>query len=214
MASEPRKGLPSFWCTGIAKALSGEQPCNLSVWLSGHFDLETLVRDDQGALATWKANHSAQLNSLIVELAAGGWTVRKEQFFRIKGTAAVISGKADAVTQAEGKRPTIWDVKSGRPRDSDVTQVLIEMALIPLAWGAPHMQFNGVVVYPTHRVTLKPEDAQALKPRLFEKLREMGRAERPAASPSRDSCRWCDVSEADCTERFASDKPDAETLEF
>lgn len=214
MASAPRKGLPTFWATTLAKALSGEQPCPLVTWLSGHYDLEKRVRDDQGNLATWKANHSAQLEALVQELRAAGWGIEKEKYGRVKGQAAILSWKTDVLTRAADRRPTIWDVKSGRPRDSDVTQVLIEMVMIPIAWEAPTMQFNGVVVYPTHRVELKPSDAQALKPRLFAKMKELASPTRPVAAPSRDACRYCDVTEEDCPERFRLDTPDAETMEF
>lgn len=213
MGSEPRKGLPIFSVTALAKALSGDQPCNLATWLTGHYDLEKRIRDDQGSLATWKANHSAALDALTMELTAAGWKVSKEQWLRVNGKAAVLRGKADAVTQAPDRRPTIWDIKTGRPRDSDITQVLIEMVLVPLAWEAPEMQFAGVVVYSTHRVALKPSEAEALKPRLFAKVKELAQTFRPAASPARDSCRFCDVSEADCAERF-QEQADAVTSEF
>lgn len=214
MPSERRNGLPSFWATSIAKVLVGEQPCLLAPWLAGHFELEKRIRDDQGSLTRWRADHTAQLNALAERCAAEGWNCRKEQFFRVKGQTAVLSGKADLVTQAPERRPTIWDVKSGTPRESDSAQVLIEMVMVPLAWHAPGMQFAGKVVYPTHTVDLTPADAAALKPRLFEILRKLGSLTRPAAAPSRDACRFCDVSEIDCTERFQVDAPDVETAEF
>lgn len=213
MPSEPRKGLPSFWCTGIAKALSGEQPCPLTLWLSGHTVLEKRIRDDQGTLAAWKANHSAMLATLVERLQREGWKVKKEAFFRVAGQTAILAGKADAVTQAPDRRPKVWDTKSGQPSDSDVTQVLIEMVMLPLAWGSPEMLFDGAVVYDSHTVELKPSDAERIKPQVFAKLREMARAERPAAAPSRDACRFCDCTKDDCAERFV-EAPDATTLEF
>lgn len=214
MGSEERKGLPSFWVTSIAKSLSGDQPCALSVWMGGHYDLEKRVRDDQGTLARWKAEHSAQLESLVSELQRADWNVRKESYFRVKGHTAIIAGKADVVTQGKERRPKIWDVKSGRPRDSDVTQVLIEMVIIPMAWESPSMLFDGCVVYPTHRVELKPAQAQELKPRIFAKLKELATMPKPLPTPGRDACRFCDLSDEDCAERFRVDAPDAETLEF
>lgn len=214
MASERRSGLPTFWSTTLAKALVGDQPCQLAAWLTGHYQLEKRPRTDQANLSKWKMEHTAQLNALVESCKAEGWTtVRKEQFFKVSGQVAACSGKADLVTQAEGRRPTIWDIKSGTPRESDTVQVLIEMVMIPRSWNAPYMQFDGIVVYPDHRVTLKPEQAAAFAPRLFAKLKELGNPQRPAASPGRDACRFCDVSEADCPERFR-EQPDAETTEF
>lgn len=215
MASEPRKGLPSFWSTTLAKVLVGDQPCNLSAWLSGHFDLEKRDRDDQSNLTKWKVEHTALLEALANNCLADGWTIRKEQFFRVKGQTAILSGKADLVTQGrQDRRPTIWDCKSGKPRESDTAQVLIEMVMMPLAWRAPGMQFDGAVYYADGTtIWLTPADVKAFKPRLFAKLRELGRTERPAAAPSRDACRFCDVSEIDCPDRFKG-QPDAETTEF
>src|SRR5262245_13880118 len=114
---------PEFWTTTIAKALSGDQPCLLSAWMSGHYRLEKRPRDDQASLSVWKTDHTAQLNEYAKALRTAGWRVGVEKFFRVTGTNAILSGKADIVAEQQGKRSIIVDAKSGKPRDSDVIQV-------------------------------------------------------------------------------------------
>ena len=202
---EPRSGLPSFWSTTLAKVLVGDQPCLLQPWLNGRFKFE---EKQKGDMASWKADHSAMLQERVTSYKNAGFKCDVERFFRVTGTYAVLSGKADLVIRdAESDRPkirpTIIDVKSGKPRDSDTAQVLIEMVMIPLAWKVPGMQFDGEVHYANDpMVKLKSTQAETIKPKLFALLKQLGTMERPTPSPSRDACRYCAVPDAECGQRF------------
>ena len=205
--------LATFWCTTLAKVLAGDQPCYLSAWLSGRMKFPK--RGDQGSLATWRANHTEQLRAAVDRFRGDGWTCKVEQFFRVPGQSAILSGKVDLILQQTDKRPRIVDVKSGIRRDSDVTQVLIEMVMIPLAWQSPSMIFDGEVVYQDGSVLIKSSDAEALKPKVFKMLKWLGTVERPSASPSESACRFCDVPESECHERWTEDRaPGVLTSEF
>ncbi len=206
--------LPNFWCTHIAKVLAGEQPCYLQAWLSGRMKFEK--RGDQGALAKWKADHTEQLRQAVGSYEYAGWKCQTEQFFRVTGQHAILSGKADLILQRADSRPLIVDVKSGKPRDSDITQVLIEMVMIPLAWKAPTMRFDGIVQYGTHKVDLTAGQADALRPKVFQILKHLGTCERPSASPGEQVCRFCEVSDEECKDRWSAEKdPEpAMTVEF
>jgi hypothetical protein len=210
---EPRTGLPNFWCTHIAKALVGEQPCMLQPWLAGRF---VLPRTSSSSITEWKAAHSALLQTVIKERSDQGWRCKVEQFFRVTGQHGVVSGKVDLILQQKDKRPRIVDAKSGRPKDSDVTQVLIEMCLVPLAWSAPTMQFEGEVVYASGGgIVLEPREAESIKPRLFALVRQLATMERPNPSPSRDACLFCDVPDSECPDRWRDDMETvAQTAEF
>lgn len=214
MPTTKRDGLPSFWSTHLAKVLVGDQPCQLAAWLPAHYKIEKRPREDEGSLVTWKANHSAQLRETVERFEELGWKCSVERFFRVTGKAAILSGKADLIAQQTNKRPLIVDVKSGNPRDSDAAQVMVEMCMIPLAWNSPGMIFDGQVIYPTHSVNLTPAQAAEFKPRLFAVLKKLGTMGRPQASPSQGSCRFCDISEADCPDRVSSDTEPAVTTEF
>lgn len=206
MASVPRDGLPEFWCTKIAKVLVGDQPCLLEPWLSGHYKLEKRKRDDSGFLVKWKADHSALLQETTRLRAADGWDCRVESFFKVKGQTAILTGKTDLILQKANFRPCIVDVKTGTPKDSDTAQVLIEMIAIPMAWESPSMIFNGEVVYVDHTVKLTPDQAEAIKPKVFALLKHLGMARRPDASPSQGACRFCDVTDAECQQRWKDEK--------
>ncbi len=199
--STPRQGLPTFWSTHIAKVLVGDQPCLLAPWLSGHFTLEKRRRD-QTSLVKWKADHTALLEKTTAQFRADGWKCSVESFFKVVGQTAILSGKADLILQAPDRRPRIADTKSGTPRESDLAQVMIEMVAIPLAWNSPSMIFEGEVVYPDHTVRITPAQAEEMKPRIFAVLRQLGKTDRPVASPSESTCRFCDVPDELCGDRW------------
>ena len=213
MPTTKRDGLPAFWTTHIAKVLVGEQPCYLAPWLSGHYKLEKSTRD-QGSMALWKANHTELLNKVIEKYRADGWKCSVEKFFRVTGQTAVISGKADLIAQQTDHRPVIVDAKSGAEKESDAAQVMIEMILIPLAWNAPAMIFDGIVDYGTYQVKVTPGQAAEMKPKLFALLKKLATMERPAASPSESACRFCEVPESKCPDRWKDDMAPAATEEF
>lgn len=206
MPTKPRDGLPEFWTTTIAKALSGDQPCLLSPWLSGHMRLEKRPREDAASLAKWKTDHTAALNDYVTRLKAQGWKCSVERYFRVEGASAILAGKADVVAQQADKRPLIVDVKTGQPRDSDLIQVMIEIVMIPIAWNSPSMLFEGEVVYRDHTVKITNAQAQEMKPKIVTLLKQLALTRRPDAAPGLAACRWCDVSEKDCPDRFNAER--------
>ncbi len=202
---EKKPGLPDFYATGLAKALVGDQPCLFEPWMKGHYTFDKASRSSN--LAQWKLDHTAQLHAEVERLKGDGWKTTVEKYFRLTGQTAIIVGKPDVIAQAENKRPKIVDVKSGKPRDSDVAQVLIYMVVIPMVWKAPHMIFEGEVVYSggglTHRVKIDAREADAMRARLFPLVRRLAVNEvAPDPAPGESNCRFCDVTKADCPTRF------------
>lgn len=208
--------LPEFWASHVAKVIVGEQPCLLSVWARPHLGFEKPMEtpERQAGLTLWKQTHTEMLDQTAGLIEELGWKVRKEVFFRIAGSTASVAGKVDLTAQKDKERPLIIDTKGGEPRESDVAQVLTYMCLLPLAWNAPTMLFNGRVVYRNHpAVDLTPKHAADFKPGLMKLLKRLGSTEQPQAYPSRDSCRWCEVPELICPDRYV-EVPDAVTEEF
>jgi hypothetical protein len=206
----PKKGLPSFWSSAIAKVLVGENPCLLQPWLQSRFDGPKTVNSN---MAGWKADHSAKLQFVAEQYRRNGWKVDVERFFRVTGQFAILSGKADIICQKHDERPLIIDVKTGQPRDSDVAQVALEMLMIPMAWKTD-MTFSGLVVYGDQGVDVTARQAAELKPKLFKLLRDLGTMERPVPAPGKDSCRFCDIPDADCGVRWKDEQTEAATVEF
>jgi hypothetical protein len=171
-------------------------------------------REQRGALAVWKAKHTELLHGIVTRLKGEGWSVDVERYWRVTGTTAIIAGKADCICQAKARRPLIVDAKGGEPRDSDVAQVLIEMVMVPLAWDRPTMVFDGLVLYEDHPpVAVTPAQADVFRPRVMATLRQLGSPERPDARPGRDSCRFCDVPDSECSVRYTEEST-AHTSEF
>ena len=202
----PRDGLPSFFATGLAKALVGEQPCLLAPWVFAHLQIEKRPRDGS-SLAQWKMNHTDRLHREVDRLKADGWTCTIERFFRLTGQTAILSGKPDIVAQKAECRPRIVDIKTGQERESDTAQVLCYMYALPIVWRAPYMQFEGQVVYPGHTVTIHPTAVDDFKSKLFALLKRLASQDRPEASPSVGSCRFCEVPESECSERITDAAP-------
>lgn len=212
--SKPREGVPEFWVTSLAKALSGDMPCHLSPWLSAHYKLKKRKKsdEDEAKLATWKADHSALLTSYTDKMRVEGFRCTVEQYFKVQGVLANVAGKCDLIIQKQDVRPCIVDTKTGEGRDSDLLQVMIEMILIPMAWGK-NMIFSGRVVYVDRVVEISANQAEELKPKLFALIKKLAAKERPAASPGVSACRWCDVASFDCAERV-EEAPAGSTQEF
>ena len=212
MPTTARPGLPEFWVTGLARVLMGDQPCRLEAWAKAHFKLPKKV--ESPAMANWKATHTELLRDEIARLKAEGWKVRVEQFFRLQGQTAILSGKPDVIAQQDGKRPKIVDTKGGDPRESDICQVMIYWIVIPLVWDAPGMTFEGEVVYRTHRVPITAQEIAPMRPKVFALLRDLA-ATKPEPNPSEGACRFCDVPEDICSSRYTgTSQVDVSTSEF
>lgn len=201
MAPTPRKGLPETWVTHAAKYLVGEQPCLLRVWLPSRFKFDKVPGDEE-ALASWKVRHTELMRATIAKYQAEGWKCSVERYVKVPGATAVLAGKADLITQKSNCRPTIRDCKGGKPEDSDVVQVQVYQIAVPLAWHSPGMQFDGTVIYNTHDVPVSHASAMELKPKLFALLRRIGSPERPEATPSEGSCKFCPVPKSECPDRI------------
>lgn len=208
-----KDGLPSFWITHIAKALVGDTVCLLQPYLLGHYKVEK--RPNSFDSATWRANHTELLNLTLDRLTTQGWTSKVEgaNFFRVVGTAAIVSGKPDAVAR-KGAAIKVIDTKTGAPSESHVAQVALYCLLLPIAWNRPDLQINGEVVYATHTVPVFWERAQELKGKAFGMIKRLASEDRPVASPSESSCRFCDISKTDCPDRVDEAAPDIHTSEW
>lgn len=213
---EKRAGLPSFHATTVAKLLVGDQPCYLEAWAKGHLKYEKRPREDNGSLTKWKADHTAALDVCRQSLTQSGWKLQVEQFYRLTGQSAILTGKPDVICQREGLRPVVGDVKTGEKRDSDTAQVQIYQVTIPLAWKSPDMMFDGEVFYSRtgESVPLKWAEAEAIRPRIFALLRKLGTMEQPDPSPSEHSCRYCEIPESICSARWKEDTPDVLVSEW
>lgn len=209
-------GMPSFWVTSIAKALSGDQPCMRPLWLFSR-GAEKRPDDDPGKMAKWRADHSALIQKAVAVAKQQGWSAKVEQWIQVTGTHAVIKGKVDLIAQKAICRPRVVDCKGGEPRDTDVTQVLLYQRLVPLSWKSPTMQFDGAVWYgetvpPTRTTAAQADD---LWPKAAALVKRLALQETvPDALPSQSACRFCAVRDVDCPERWKGEDEGGTSADF
>jgi hypothetical protein len=172
--------------------------------------------EEKARMQSWKAEHTTQLSELAKRATSRGWKVDVERYFRVEGKTAIVAGKADLICtepKEADKRPLIVDAKTGKPRDSDVAQVMIEIILIPMAWSKD-IKFDGVVDYAHDPVVkIQHHEAMALKPKLMKLISDLGTLPRPEPTPGRDACQFCPVPESECSARYQAE-PAAKTEEF
>ena len=158
MATGVSRPDPWIWVTWLSRLLVGEHSCEWAAWFKARYTQYDRIPVD---FTKWEIAHTAKLNELRDRLLAKGQTVYTEgqnQFrLRDRATGATLSGKPDLVGISEG-RGTVYDVKTGQHRSSDIAQVMIYM------WGLPRgiplfkgMTLEGMVVYQDHEVPVHPD---------------------------------------------------------
>ena len=201
------------WVTWLSRLLVGDASCEWASWFKAHHSGYAKASRDF-SLSTWKMHHTRLLNDVRDKLEADGHTVTTERanWFRLQGgSGALVSGQADLIAIAPDGQVTVYDVKTGAQRDSDVAQVMIYMYALPLVaasdWEGKSL--DGRLVY--RDGTEKYIPASAIDSDFREGLHDLIRrvvSEEPARRvPSPPECSWCDLTELDCPERIHSDRP-------
>lgn len=215
MATTKRSGPPEVWPSGIAGLLAGDRSCVLQAWLPAHFRIDK--KPSTFDLGAWKVEHTDLVNRTVAKLKALDYacTVEDQNRFRLAGKSCVLVGKPDIVARHKNGLVRVVDAKTGVPMDSHGIQVAIYMLALPLVWERPTLVMEGQVAYRDHIVNITASEVQPIREKLFALLRQLGSSERPPAVPSEKGCAWCDVTVADCQQRFSEGKAvDVLTSEF
>ena len=155
--------------------------------------------------AEWMLNHTALLNKRKANWKHGGFDVNIEgqNSFELHGRSATLAGQPDLITQRDGQA-VIVDVKTGQDSASHVVQVMIYLYAIPRALERYRtLKLRGQATYLDHTVRIPAEavDDQFIQ-NLGALIRRLAADKPPARVPSRQECRFCDISAADCPERI------------
>lgn len=214
MPTMARKGLPEVWPSGVASLLVGESSCAYAPWFKAHF-MRFDKMPNSFDFAAWKVEHTALLNITVKRLEKDGWTckVEDQNRFRLTGTTCVLVGKPDIVARKD-KKIRVVDCKTGQQNDAHGVQVAIYQVALPLAWERPNLYVEGEVAYKGASTFIEPQEAQAMKARIFAVLRQMGSSERPSATPSEKGCQYCEITEGDCPDRYKDRLEQILTSEF
>ena len=114
----------------------------------------------------------------------------------------------------KGRKGLIVDAKTGKPRASDIAQVMLYMYAVPRALSrCQDMTFHGKVVYRDHEVDIP---ARAVDDDFVERatdlIRRLASQTEARRVPSAQECRWCEVQ--DCPERVQAELQEAATDDF
>ena len=127
------------WVTWLSRLLVGDASCEWTSWFKAHHGGHPRAGRDF-SLSTWNMHHTRLLNYVREKFEADGHTVTTERayWFRLQGgSGALVSGQADLIAVAPDGQVTVYDVKTGAQRDSDVAQVMICMYALPLVADSP-----------------------------------------------------------------------------
>ena len=125
---------PYIWVTWLSKLLAGENSCEWAAWFKAHYT-EYVKTHSTFDAAAWQLDHTALLAKVRDQLEIEGKTVfiESQNHFRMKGSSGtVLGGRPDLVAVSSGSG-TIYDVKTGQPRESDRVQVALDV-LVDRVW--------------------------------------------------------------------------------
>ena len=198
----PRK-TPYICATWLPRLLTSENSCEWAIWFKAHHQDWTKVPSDFNQ-AQWILNHTALLNKRKAEWELSHYSVAIEgqNSFQLRGRSATLSGKPDLITQRHGQA-VIVDVKTGQDSPSHVVQVMIYLYAIPRALEQyQNLKLRGQATYLDHMVRIPAEavDDQFIQ-NLGALIRRLAADKAPVRVPSRQECRFCDISAPDCPER-------------
>ena len=214
-----RREHPYIWATCPPRLLTGENSCEWAVWYKAHHQNWDRVPSDFGQ-AEWMLNHTALLNKRRADWEIGGYSIEIEgqNSFQLRGRSATLAGKPDLITQREdGSEAVIIDAKTGQESASHIVQVMIYLYAIPRALEQHRdLRLSGQVTYTDHTVRIP---ADAVDDQFIQNLGTLIRrlaAERPATRvPSRQECRFCDITAADCPGRVHDEpRPENRNTEY
>ena len=206
--TKARDGL-YVWVTWLSKLMSGEVQCHWGAWFKTHYT-GYRTQPINAQLASWTVEHNQYLAELINKRKALGEITYKEDQnkFRVRRTSGlVIAGKPDLVTYNKTTgQYTVYDVKTGNQRQSDIIQVMLYCYCLPYA--SPIYKgkiLDGCVVYKMDKVEVPSkmvDDAFTKKAVYFLNMIESPNA--PDKCPSSIECEYCDLSSDACPEKILS----------
>ncbi len=199
------------WVTWLSRLLVGDASCEWASWFKAHHSGYAKAGRDF-SLSTWKMHHTRLLNDVRDRLEADGHTVSTERanWFKLQGgSGAMVAGQVDLVAVASDRQVTVYDVKTGVQRDSDVAQVMIYMYALPLAADSSCKgeSPDGCLVYSDGTEIYIPASAidDDFREGLHDLIRRVVSDEPARRVPSPSECNWCDLTDLDCPERVYSD---------
>ncbi|MGI2335857.1 MAG: PD-(D/E)XK nuclease family protein [Dehalogenimonas sp.] len=212
-----KRSKPYVWISWLAKLMAGEVQCHWSAWFRTHYTEYPKAPSDFKQ-AAWMVAHNQGLDELCGRQIGTAAMFKEEQNqFKVNRKGGLtVSGKPDLITLDEQGVVTVYDVKTGTPRHSDIIQVMLYMLLLP--YGSPLYRgksLKGCVVYQNAESSGIPSSAidTEFQGRVTYFLDLLSAEKPPGRSPSHAECRYCELTSTDCPDRLigsGADSPDTE----
>jgi hypothetical protein len=194
------------WVTWLSRLMGGDVRCQWAPWFKTHYTGYIQVPSDF-QLAVWTVEHTQLLDELSKERSALGEGIYRENQNEFKGrrpSGLVIAGRPDLITVDQGDHCTVYDVKTGKPRQSDIIQVMLYMMFLPYASPLYEgKELSGCVVYKDGSKSDIPHKTinDAFQKNVTYFLDILESADAPARTPHPTECHFCDITNADCPDR-------------
>jgi hypothetical protein len=198
------------WVTWLSRLMAGDVQCHWAPWFRSHY-MDYVKAPSDFQLATWTVEHNQYLDELCKECSTKTLSFFKENqnSFTVRRGGMTIGGKPDLIVLEKDNTYTIYDVKTGQPRASDVIQVMLYMSFLPYSTSGRYKgkTINGYVVYKEGPRTAIP--AQSIDASFFENITHflniLDATKEPSRVPSYIECQYCDITVEDCNQRVESD---------
>jgi hypothetical protein len=190
--------------------LLGKRVCTYGPWFKTHHKGLPPPKPDY-TLPVRLSEHAERVFKLADTIRGARYslTLENENAFRVRrANGLTLGGRPDLVCwNAEGEY-TVYDVKTGAKKDSDIIQVMLYMALLPYSSRFKGKTFAGSIVSNEGGYVNIPATAvdDAFRKRIGQVLDVLGSPAAPEKRPSKAECRFCDVTAADCTERSTTER--------
>lgn len=210
MGYSPRSGQYCY-VTWLSPYLSGDRHCLMHLHQKVNFKTPKSSVD----FSDWVEEHTRLVNESLYAWQEGGGTVsvEDENYFKIQSkTGVCLNGKCDVVVGED--RPgvdtgLVIDVKTGKKKAKDRTQVMLYMSLLSAISDIPHISKTpaGVVQYKDgSTLEIAPEEITAQFKEQVRHLLELASGPLPEATPTFQECRFCDLKD-DCPSAISTEPP-------
>lgn len=204
-----------IWVTWLTGLISGDKQCEYASWFKAHHQYDKKPSDFN--LTVWNIKHNQLVHKCRDELEEKDYTVTLEDqnpFKLVLPEGITISGKPDIIAiekmfaehEADETHSVylIADCKTGRPKNSDLVQVMLYMIFIPECIEKyKDVRFDGEVVYTNDKVPISQTEIDSdLKKVVWDLIKRVGDDKPCRKVPSYSECRWCDISKENCPERI------------
>jgi len=195
---------PYIWATWITRLMAGEVHCEWAAWFKAHHMYDKLPSAFD--VTKWTAEHTALVRERAAALRADGYSVFVEgqNAFKLRGQHGItLAGKPDILALRHHAVHVI-ECKTGLPRQSDQIQVLIYLLVLPHVrptWK--QRTWHGSVQYRDNVVEIPGSAVDPQFRAFFRRLiTQVGGTDPLPWVPSYAECRFCDISQRDCSRRI------------